>query len=179
MVQYKIKRGKAKFKTTTNRYMFYSTYRKATTSSNKLTRIQFDAFTKELMNTLTTAMVVENMELKMTGVGNFRIVARDIKLENSKHGYLKFAINWIETHNLWKTKYPGKTMEELKLISGKPLIRFENENCKNEFYNIAWDRNYLLTNKTFYKVILSRVYKRLITKVVTDPNRKVFYYGKH
>lgn len=169
-----LKRGKGKLTIDINRYTFYSYYVKNRVGK-KIDRKTYNKFFAELFDTYSKAIVNENLELKLSNVGKVRM--KSIKVYPiDKDGNLSksLRIDWKTTKEYWKQKYPGLTLDELKNIPNKPLIRFESEEgCK-----FHWDKITIpLKGKGYYNFKPSRIYSRMAAPIMNDPNRKVFYYG--
>ena len=171
-------RGAGKHSSDVKKYDFYSHYRK-NTKFPKMERKEYSAFLKDLMVAYSEAIVKENMELKLGKLGFIRIQAKKLHFFDKDGNKAKsLKVDWQKTKEYWSTKYPGKTKAELKLIQNKPVIYHENDHTKGEFYQHLWDKlTSLVKYRGLYKFIPSRQYSRLITEVVKDPHRTVFYYG--
>lgn len=173
-----LKRGKGKNICDIKKYDFFSHYRK-NAKLEKLERKQYSAFIKELFTTYSENIVKENLQLKLGKLGIIRVQAKTLNFF-TKEGKLakSLEVDWIKTWEFWETKYEGKTRDEITEIKNKKVLYFENEHTNREFYRHLWDNATAVVKfKRFYKFKPSRQYSRLITKVVTDPNRKTFYYG--
>lgn len=173
-----LKRGKGKKPGDIKKYDFYSYYRK-NAQREKLERKKYSAFLKDLLTTYSEMIVKENFELKLDKIGYIRVQARPLKFLK-KDGTLakSLKVNWPATWEMWEKKYPGLSRDEITELKNKKVIYFENAHTNQEFYCHLWDnKTALLKFKSFYKFKPSRQYSRLISKVVKEPNRKVFYYG--
>lgn len=173
-----LKRGKGKNIADVKKYDFYSHYRK-NTKLEKLERSQYSAFVKDLMVEYSTVIVTKNMQLKLGKLGYIRVQANKLNFVK-KNGELakSLKVDWHKTWIYWETKYKGKTRDEITKIEDKKVLYFENNHTDQEFYKHLWDNTTAIIKfKRFYKFKPSRQYSRLITKIVSDPNRKIFYYG--
>ena len=173
-----LKRGKGKSTGDIKKYDFYSHYRK-NAKLNKLDRKQYSAFVKDLMIAYAEAIVKEALELKMGKLGYIRVQAKKLhffRKDGTKSKTLQ--VNWKKTWKYWEQKYEGLTRDEITQIEGKKVLYYENNHTNQEFYRHIWDNvTAVIKYKRFYKFKPSRQYSRLIKQVVTQPNRKVFYYG--
>jgi hypothetical protein len=173
-----LKRGKGKKTGDIKKYDFFSFYRK-NAKETKLERKQYDAFVKNLLSSYSELIVKENLELKLDKIGYIRVQAKPLHFV-TKEGKLakSLKVNWKATWEMWEQKYPGLSKDEITNLTNKKVIYFENSHSNQEFYSHLWDnKTALLKFKSFYKFKPSRQYSRLISKVVKEPNRKVFYYG--
>lgn len=171
-------RGEGKYNADITKYDFYSYYRK-NTNFDKLNRKDYSAFLKDLLIAYSEAIVLEALELKIQRIGKIRVQSRKLHLL-TKEGKLakSLQVDWKKTKNYWKEKYPGKSMEEIYQIKNKKVFYFDNAHTNGEFYRHIWDNATAVVKfKRFYKFKPSRQYSRLIAATVTDPERKVFYYG--
>lgn len=173
-----LKRGKGKSIATIKKYNFFSNYRKNATLS-KLESKQYSSFTKDLLTAYSEAIVKENLQLKLGKVGIIRIQSKKLHFFTKDGVRAKtLQVDWQSTWKFWENKYEDKTRDEIKNITGKKVVYFENEHTNGEFYRHLWDNmTTVLKYKRFYKFKASRQYSRLIAKTVKDKNRKVFYYG--
>jgi hypothetical protein len=172
-----LKRGKGKNTGDIKKYNFYSDYRKHA-KLHKLERKEYSAFLKDLLTTYAKAIVEEALELKMGKLGYIRVQSRKLhffRKDGTKSRTLQ--VNWKETWEYWEQKYK-LTRDEITQIEGKKVIYFENEHTNQEFYRHIWDNvTAIVKYKRFYIFKPSRQYSRLIKKIVTAPQRKIFYYG--
>ena len=172
-----LKRGKGE-KSTITKYHFYSYYR-AHSQYSKLERTQYSRFLKELLIAFSEAVEKEALELKLGKLGYIRVQAKKLNFFN-KEGKLQksLKVDWKATWEFWEQKYEGLTRDEITQIKNKKVIYHQNDHTSQEFYRHLWDKaTAIVKYKRFFKFKPSRQYSRLITKVVTDPRRTVFYYG--
>lgn len=173
-----LKRGKGKNIGDIKKYDFYSHYRK-NAKIERIERTQYDRFLKELLTTYSEAIVKENMQVKLGKLGYIRVQAKQMSFVDKDGNLAKsLRVDWIKTWKYWEKKYEGKTRDEITKIENKTVLYFENEHTNGEFYKHLWDNATAVVKfKRFYMFKPSRQYSRMITKIVSDPNRKVFYYG--
>jgi hypothetical protein len=173
-----LKRGEGKNIANVKKYEFYSHYRKHS-KLKKLERTQYSAFVKDLMIAYSTAIVAENMQIKFGKLGYIRVQAKQLNFVKQNGELSKtLKVDWYKTWVYWEKKYEGKTRDEIIEIENKKVLYFENNHTNQEFYKHLWDNTTAIIKfKRFYKFKPSRQYSRLITKIVSDPNRKIFYYG--
>lgn len=173
-----LKRGEGKHIADVRKYDFFSHYRKHTTFE-KLDRKAYSAFLKDLLIAFSEAIVKENMELKIGRLGFLRVQTKKLHFfkENGERA-ASLQVNWKKTMEYWDEKYPGMSRDEITKLKNKTVIYHENSHTNGEFYRHLWDKaTSVVKYKSFYKFIPSRQYSRLITEMVSDPNRTVFYYG--
>lgn len=143
-----------------------------------LTDSQYNAFLADLLRRLATAIVEEGIEVKLIKVGKIRVKSEKMPILDKEGNLTKLRPDWVATKQLWATKYPGLSKEELKAIPHKPLVFHENEHSDGEHYRHYWDKTTCyLKLANLYKFRASRCFSRMISKVVKNPNRTVFYYG--
>jgi hypothetical protein len=172
------KRGEGKHKGDVKKYDFYSYYRK-NTKFPKLERKEYSAFLKDLLTAFSEAIVRENMELKLGKLGFIRVQAKKLHFFDKDGNRAKtLKVNWQKTWEYWESKYEGKTRDEIKQIKDKTVLFHENDHTNGEFYQHLWDKlTSIVKYRGLYQFIPSRQYSRLITEMVSDPHRTVFYYG--
>jgi len=171
-------RGKGKHTGSVKKDAFFAFYKDCAKEPIVDKKI-YNAFTKDLLEKFSNAIVTEALELKINKVGKLRIKSNPLKFFNKKgEKYKSLKVNWEITWANWHKKYPDLTRQEITEIPDKPLVYHENEHSSQEFYSHYWDNiTVALRYKTFYNFKASRQYSRLIAEVVKNPNRKVFYYG--
>lgn len=173
-----LKRGVGKHTGDIRKYDFYSYYRK-NTKFPKMERKAYSAFLKEMLSTYSEEIVRSNMELKLGKLGFIRIQAKKLhyfKKDGTRADSLK--VNWKKTWEYWEGKYEGKNRDEITGIKDKTVIYHNNEHTNGEFYQHLWDKlTSVVKYRGLYKFVPSRQYSRLIAEVVSDPQRKIFYYG--
>jgi hypothetical protein len=172
------KRGEGKHKGDIKKYNFFSYYRK-NAKLERLERKEYDAFLKALLTAYSEAIIKENMHLKMGKLGYLRIQSRKTHFFRKDGSLAKsLKVNWKKTWEHWEKKYEGKTRDEITEIKNKKVFYHENEHTNGEFYRYLWDNvTSIIKHKTFYTFKPSRTYTQLLSKTVSDPDRKVFYYG--
>ena len=172
------KRTEGKVKQGMVKYAFYSYYRKNTVTS-KMTRKQFDAFMNDMIETLTTAMLEESLEIKIPLIGNFRVRERKLTLLNDQGEIKKsLKVDWNKTWSFWRTIHPGLTDNQIAKIEGKKVLYHDNEHTHNYFYSIIWEkRRSMLSNKSIYVFKPMRTLKHKLAVILKDNNKQVFYYG--
>jgi hypothetical protein len=139
---------------------------------------QYNAFTSDLLKRLATAIVTEGIEVKFNKAGKIRVKSEMMPVLNKEGEFNKRRPDWQKTKAYWKVKYPGLTPEELKALPKKTIIYHENDHTDGEHYRHYWDKTTsTLIRVGLYRFRAARQFSRLINKVVTEKNRKVFYYG--
>jgi hypothetical protein len=173
-----VKRGKGRYNTEVKRKDFYKHYAKNHTAK-RTDLTTYRAFLTELLHTLSTKIVTENLEVKIPMMGRFRIKAvNGTRLMFDEDGTIKLKADWKATWEHWYKKYPGLTRKEILAIPGIKVLYYENKHSQGEIYKYHWDKYTAIFGcKSYYKFIATRQYNRLLAQTVKDPNRKVFYYG--
>jgi hypothetical protein len=153
-------------------YQFYRKHGKTVRVDNKV----YNRFLSELLQIMSDNIVLNNEPFSIPHLGHFRIKAFTPNLINKDGSLKNLKVDWKATQEYWKTKYPGKTLAELRFIQGKPVLYHENEHSNGEIYKHHWMKNQFRPLEN-YDFKASRQYSRLLAQTVKDPNRKVFYYG--
>ena len=171
-------RGEGKYNASVAKYDFFSHYRK-NTKFPKLNRKDYSAFMKDLLMAFSEAIVLEALELRFNRIGKIRVQSKKLHFLTKEGELAKtLQVDWKKTKEYWQKIYPGKSLEEIYEIKNKKVFYFDNAHTNGEFYRHLWDNATAVVKfKRFYKFKPSRQYSRLIAKTVTDPERKVFYYG--
>ncbi len=173
-----LKRGSGKTNGNVIKRHFYSFYNKHA-KLNKLSRKAYDAFLKDLLVAFSEAIVKENLQLKLGCLGYLRVQAKKLNFFN-KEGKLQksLKVNWDATWKKWEAQYKDLTRDEIVALKNKKVVYFMNEHTNQEFYKHHWDTTTSTVKyHRFYTFTPSRQYSRLIKEVVTDPERKTYYYG--
>ena len=173
------KRGPGKVQSTVKHYIFYSYYRKNTLPNNKVGRKEYNKFLNDLTKAFMDSMIEENTEIKLTGLGRFRIKETD-SFRKDRYGELKLRkspVDWDSTWKYWRTKYEGLLDSEIIKIDNKPILRFENEHRQGKIYSFYWDKiTTILKNKSKYNFRPTRLAKEKLGKLLKT-NDNIFYYG--
>jgi hypothetical protein len=170
-------RGEGKHKASIKKASFYTFYKQ--NAKNPVAVKVYNAFTKDLLEAFSDAIVRLGLELRIPSVGKVRVRSNNLhffKKDGTRSRKLK--VNWAATWEYWHKKYPELTRAEIVEIKNKTVLYHENEHSQQEFYEHYWDKLTIpLKYKSFFRFKASRQYSRLIAEVVKDPNRQVFYYG--
>jgi hypothetical protein len=172
------KRTEGKVKQGMKKYAFYSYYRKNTINS-KMTRLQFDAFMNDMIESLTKAMINESLDIKIPLLGVFRVRERKLTLLND-NGEVKKSLkaDWGKSWDFWRTKYPELTDNEIAKLKGKQVLYHDNEHTNNCFYSIVWEkRRSVVRNKSIYVFKPMGTLKQKLVNVLKDNDKQIFYYG--
>lgn len=142
----------------------------------KVTHKLFNNFTSDMLKEFADALV-HGYEIKLPTLGRFRVYSykRTILKKNGEFNR-DTPIDWKSTRELWGRLYPHvNTIEELKAIENKPMIRFDSE----VGYGFLWDKLTVpLENKTLYEFKVNRSVRDRLKEVILDPNKEVYYYGR-
>jgi hypothetical protein len=173
-----LQRGKGKVTGNVKKSDFWKYYL-LHSKENKVDKVVYNAFLKDLISTFSEEIVTTGLEIKIPSVGKFRIRSKKLVFFNKEGIKSKtLRVDWHKTWAHWHNKYPDLNRQQITEIKDKTVIYHENEHTSQEFYEHHWDKiTTALKYKNFYKFKPSRQYSRLIAKIVKDPNRKVFYYG--
>ncbi len=172
-----LQRGKGKNTGSIKKKDFYDYYQN-NARLNKVDKVKYNNFLKDLLHNFSEAIVKEALEIKVNQIGKIRIKTKVLNLIKSSGELSKLKVNWKSTWDYWYSKYPELTRDEIVKIKDKTLLYHDNEHSNQEFYVHYWN-NFTsnLKYKSFYDFKPSRQYSRLLAQVVKDPNRKTFYYG--
>jgi len=155
-------------------YQHYSKNHKA----KKVTKTVYNDFLTDVVETLMTEMITNNLEVHLPTVGRFRIRANKTNFISERTGRLIAKVDWKATWVYWESKYSNLSRPEIVAIKDKKVIYHENNHSQGESYNFHWDKvTTNIANKFLYKFEPTRTFARLLAQTVKDPNRKVFYYG--
>lgn len=173
------KRSSGKVVSTVNHYAFYSYYLKNTLKEARVPRKEFNKFVADLTKSLMNAMIEENLEVRLTGLGKFRIRESNIEYFD-KNGEFKpnnVPVDWGSTWKYWRNKYEGLSDDEILKIPNRTVIRFENDHRKGKIYKFQWDKyTSIAKNKNIYNFRATRLAKEKLGKVLKT-NSNIFYYG--
>ena len=88
----------------------------------------------------------------------------------------KIPVDWKRTVDEWLVIYPGKSLEELKEIKNKPLIRILNEHSDGKKLFWYWDKyTSNVKNKTAYRLEVTRTWDRMLSNKVKKTKRLDYY----
>ena len=83
-----------------------------------------------LMNKYQSHPLENNFEFRMPGRLGYIRIRKKLAIPKVINGKLfsnHLGVDYKATKELWKEKYPGKTLKELKNIENKPLIKYLND----------------------------------------------------
>lgn len=173
-----LKRGKGKNIGEIKKQDFFQFY-KDNAKNKIINKTIYNRFLGELLQTYSELIVREAFELKLNNLGKIRIKSDQLRLTD-KDGNLSntLKVDWGKTWEYWYNKYPELTKSEIISLEGKKVLFHDNEHTNQEIYKHIWDRMTSdVRHLNLYTFKPSRHYSRLIKQVVSDPNRKVVYYG--
>ena len=156
---------------------FYAHY--ISTVDSPVDRKTFGKFYKDLFCEFSN-LILDGKEVRLNNIGGFKIIEYQPKIvKNGELNRKVLAPNWVATKEYWKELYPGKTLEELKLVPDKPLLYHENEHTNGQQYKFYWDKTTTeLKCKSAYQFKPVRSSARRLSAILKDKNRKIFYYRK-
>jgi hypothetical protein len=170
-------RGKGKIKTDKGIREAYKIYKE---EGGILKYSLFSKIIREANDSIIDLIIKESLEFNMPRrIGTLRIRKFPTKTvdKNGNSIYKRRRPDWAKTKKLWAEKYPGKTMEELKQIPDKPLVRHLNEHSNQYAYTFHYNKNLgKYKNKSTYSFTPARGAKNLLAATIKDPNIRVDYY---
>lgn len=172
-----LSRGKGKIKGDVKRQEFFNLYKKQ--SLKPLDSKTYNAFLKDLISSYTTAIVQENMSLRLIKIGSIRVGTAKLS-PFKKDGTLRnnLKVDWVKTWEYWKTKYVGLTEDEIAKMPNKKVLYFLTTKNSNVFYKFVWERQGCsMKYVNLYTFTPSRQYARMIAKEVNKVPRTTFYYN--
>lgn len=124
--------------------------------------------------------IINNLEVRLPcRLGYFRIKSKVYKVhldkngELDKHGLIR---DWGKTIKLWKTLYPDKTPEDIKLIKDKKFVYYLNNHTDNRRFLWFWDKiTCNIQHQSYYKIEITRKWDRILAK--TSREKYITYYN--
>jgi len=171
------KRGKGKTKAD---YGLNDAYKLYKDNGGMLNHAAFSRILKELNTEVSNKIILEALEFIMPDmIGSIRV--RKFKnATTNKDGtsrFKKLRPDWAKTKKVWADLYPGKTMEELKEVKDKPIVRHLNEHTNGYSYEFYYNKSSgKYRNKPAYSFLPSRGLKNLLSSAALDAGTKVDYY---
>lgn len=141
----------------------------------------FSAFVTECNFELLKAMILENLIIKLPSMGSLSIKKYKPKVLNDKGELNKKAlkVDYGATRKLWKEKYPGMTIEQIKEIPDRPLVYYTNKHSGGFIYKFYWDKfTSSLPGKSVYQFRPARDHSRFLARLVKDPNVEIDFFEK-
>ena len=149
-------------------YRFY----KKLHPDSKIGRAAYVNICCEFNKRLSHSIITKSIDFRgfyRLGFFGIRCYKRDLVLKDNKSNRQKNPIDWNKTMALWNKEYPGKTIEELRLIPDKRFVYFLNEHTNGYVFGWKWDRTVCnIPNQTAY------MFKPVKGGVTPDG----FYYGR-
>lgn len=172
-----LKRGEGKTNGNIKKDDFWLFYKQCSIDK-RLDRKTYNSFLNDYLKELSTKIVTEALEVKITNLGLIRVRSKKLTLVKRDGTVAKtLKPDWKATWKYWEEKYPNISRDEIIKIDGKKLVYHENDHTQGEFYEHFWDkRNSRIEGQSLYVFEPSRNFSRLITLIVKDLNRKTFYY---
>lgn len=139
----------------------------------------FSAFIQEANEAVMTAMIFENLEIRIPSMGSIQI-KKSIPSVLDKNGNLKkkaLRVDYQGTKMLWKEKYPGMSIEEIKQIPDRPIVYHKNKHSDGYIYKFIWDK--LTCNmpmKSFYSFKAARGFTRMLAKELKQDGTKIDFF---
>lgn len=111
-------------------YTLFSMYNEyKATVENPVTYKQYKNFYNELSDSMYNLLLQGHVIPLPCNFGNLKIYKKKPKVIETSDGELRlygYRPDWKATKDLWKDKYPSRTLEELKQIKNKPIIFHKN-----------------------------------------------------
>lgn len=92
---------------------------------------------------VSLAVIEKGLHLKLgykLGYLRIRKTKMRFTIKNNRLIPKRQSIDWGASRKLWYRLYPGKTLNELKEIKGKPKIYYINEHTNGEVMRWYWDK---------------------------------------
>lgn len=135
------KRGNGKNNSDVKMIDFYNNYRD--NSKNPVDYKTFSNVIKEYNDRIMNAIIYENLEFRMPfRLGYIRIQRRRLTPFEKDGKIVKQHImpDWKKTLEYWKKIYPNKTVDEIKKIPNKKILRYLNEHTNGYSARFYWDK---------------------------------------
>jgi hypothetical protein len=144
--------------------------------SRKVHNSILNNFNKELSDLIICKGLEFTMPLRL-GTLRVRKYKRAIRLfPDGTIDKRKMNVDWNATKKMWCNEYPGKTMQEIKLIHPKKVVYFLNEHTDGYRYLLYWNKKGSnAINRKVYSVRFTRDNDRLLAKVLKTDNQICFY----
>lgn len=177
-----IKRGKQRV---TIDYYSKDAYKHFKTTSDLvgiygITQQKWTQINKEI-NDLVINQLYEGRTLRLPYLGTLSIIKYKINVKLDENGELNlrnYPVNYKKTWELWFSKYPDLSVEEIRKIKDKPLVYEENKHTNGYKHKFKWSRTKSrVKNKTQYGFFTVRKYNRKLNELLKDPNFKGDFYG--
>lgn len=119
-----------------------------------------------------------------SNLGSIRIRKRKKKIlldENGKLNRKNITIDWLKTKELWATKYPNLSNEQILEIPllERGLVYNSNDHTNRSTFKFFWDTSTVkLPNKTYYTLDMLRIpgNRKLATALKTDLQLQYTYF---
>lgn len=162
------KRGVGKNNADVSLKELYKNYKSK--SKNPVPYKIYAEFLKEYNQRIIQAIIYENLEYKMPfKLGFIRIQKRKLTpyIKNGELIKKHLHPDWKRTRDYWAEKYPGKTSEELKLISDKKVLLHHNDHTNGYSVRFYWDKRVsTVKNQTAYIFKATRTTKEDLAKFI-------------
>jgi len=122
-------------------YKCYNIYKKE--SDNPVDYKTYKSFYKDLFDNFYDELVKGKRIQLPCNFGGMLIAKKRpsiYELEDGRVSTIAYRPDWKATKELWKTKYPGRELHELKEIKNKPIIFYKNEHTDGYRMYLFLDR---------------------------------------
>lgn len=119
----------------------YKDYKKSV--DNPVTYKQYKEFYNELGEEIYRLLINGETIPMPNGFGNLRIFKKKPKVVEQENGELRlygYRPDWKATKQLWKEKFPTRTLEELKAIKNKPIVFHKNVETDGFRFSLGKER---------------------------------------
>lgn len=151
--------------------IFQNTNKESVKYSYKLSKSIFSKIVKSIIQKIWKKMMLERLHYIMpNSMGSVDIVQYKIKVPVDENGNIKkdkLVPDWGSTRKLWQKLYPGKTIEELRLIKHKKVLYFLNEHTDSMKVHTAWKKSDCrVKNHTLYYFWITFTNQRMLAKAI-------------
>lgn len=138
-------------------------------------------FITEFYTEVLNLIIYNGLDYLMPGrLGSLRIRKKQNfqKINEQDQVVHNLKPNWKKTLDLWNTKYPDYTAEEIKAIPNKPIVYHLNEHTDNYYFRWYWDKiTSNVKNQSAYRFEPIRDKKREAAKAWKEiPKLRNIYY---
>lgn len=94
----------------------------------------------------------------------------------NRNGNFQFIVDYGASKKKWAELYPDLTPEEIKEIKNKPLIPVTNKTTDGKRVYWRWEKiTCNFKNKTFYRIKITRKWKRMLSDKVKNTKKNNYY----
>ena len=94
----------------------------------------------------------------------------------NRNGNFQFIVDYGASKKKWAELYPDLTPEEIKEIKNKPLVPVTNKTTDGKRVYWRWEKiTCNFKNKTFYRIKITRKWKRMLSDKVKNTKKNNYY----